>query len=75
MYSVLKRLENGEFVDVASREDLQQALQLAQSLNVHWPGEYQVRDSRSEAIGISSSKNSDVRHRSRAASFPRPYLI
>lgn len=45
MYNVLKQLENGEFVHVASRDELEQAVQLAQSLNVHWPGEYEVRDS------------------------------
>jgi hypothetical protein len=73
MFTVLKRIENGEFVHVASRDDLQQALQLAQSLNVHWPGDYEVRDSRSEAIGFPSSANADARHRSPAASFPRPY--
>jgi hypothetical protein len=45
MYNVLKQLENGEFVHVASRDDVQQAVQLAQALNAEWPGEYEVRDS------------------------------
>jgi len=60
MYSVLKQLENGEFVHVASRDDLQQALQLAQSLNVHWPGDYEVRDSHSEVIRLSLSPDQAV---------------
>jgi hypothetical protein len=75
MYTVLKRLENGEFVHVASRDDLQQALQLAQSLNAHWPGEYEVRDSRSEVIRFPSSSNAEAGHQSPAGSLPRPYLI
>jgi hypothetical protein len=75
MYTVLKRLENGEFVHVASRDELQQALQLAQSLNVHWPGEYEVRDPRSEVIGFPSSAGSAARHRSSAASSPQPHLV
>jgi hypothetical protein len=75
MYTLLKRLENGEFVHVASRDDLQQALQLAQSLNAHWPGEYEVRDSGSEVIGLPFSANAEARHGSPAGSLPRPYLI
>jgi hypothetical protein len=62
MYSVLKQLEDGEFVNVASRDNLQEALQLAQSLNVHWPGNYEVRDSRSEVVGLSLSRNSVAQH-------------
>jgi len=60
MYSVLKQLENGEFVHVASRDDLQQAFQLAQSLNVHWPGEYEIRDSHSEVVRLSFSPEHSV---------------
>jgi hypothetical protein len=62
MYSVLKQLEDGEFVNVASRDNLQEALQLAQSLNVHWPGNYEVRYSRSEVVGLSLSRNSVAQH-------------
>jgi hypothetical protein len=60
MYTVLKKLETGEFVHVATRDGLQQALQLAQSLNIHWPGEYEVRDSHSAVIRLALSPNSDV---------------
>jgi uncharacterized protein (DUF2249 family) len=52
MFYVLKQLEDGEFIRIASRDDLQQALQLAQSLSSEWPGEYQVRDSHSEVIKL-----------------------
>ncbi|HKN76451.1 MAG TPA: hypothetical protein VJW94_14825 [Candidatus Acidoferrum sp.] len=50
MFSVLKQLESGEFVHVASRDDLQEAVQLAHSLNIQWPGEYEVWDSHSEVV-------------------------
>ncbi len=52
MYTVLKQLENGEFVNVASRNDLQEAMQLAQSLNAEWPGEYEVRDSYARVVRL-----------------------
>lgn len=45
MYSVFKQLENGEFVHIASRDELEQVVQLMETLNSHWPGEYVVRDS------------------------------
>ena len=44
MYSVFKQFENGEFLHVASRDELEQAVQLVGAFNVHWPGEYVVRD-------------------------------
>jgi hypothetical protein len=44
MYRVLKQLQTGEFLDVAFRAQLEQALQLVEALNTEWPGEYLVRD-------------------------------
>ena len=55
MFIVLKQLENGEFVHVASRDDLQNALQLAQALKEHWPGDYEVRDSHSQLVEPAAS--------------------
>ncbi|HMD06908.1 MAG TPA: hypothetical protein VKH63_05190 [Candidatus Acidoferrum sp.] len=52
VYSVFKKLENDEFVHVASREDLEQALQLVEALNAHWPAEYVVRDSAGNAVDL-----------------------
>jgi hypothetical protein len=66
MYKVLKQLENGEFVNVASRDDLYDAMQLAQSLNVHWPGEYEIRDSRSEVIEFGLARDLVARQHSPA---------
>ncbi len=59
MYNVLKQLENGEFVDVASRDNLEQAVQLAESLNALWPGDYEVRDSHSETARLLFSLERD----------------
>ncbi len=50
MYNVFKQLGNGEFVQVASRDKLEDALQLAVALNAYWPGEYEVRDSHLQAV-------------------------
>jgi len=55
MYTVLKQLENGEFVHVAFRDELEEAVQLAQSLIVQWPGEYEVRDSHSAVVRFPTS--------------------
>lgn len=50
MFRVLTRLEDGEFIFVASREQLGQAMQLARELNASWPREYIVRDSEGKNV-------------------------
>ena len=50
MFSVLTRLEDGEVMFVASREQLGQATQLAQEFNASWPREYVVRDSEGKNV-------------------------
>jgi len=50
MYSVFTKLGDGEFLFVASREELEQASQLVQELNVSWPHEYVVRDSKGNDV-------------------------
>jgi hypothetical protein len=50
MFSVLTRLEDGEVIFVASREQLGQAMQLAQEFNASWPREYVVRDSEGKNV-------------------------
>ena len=37
MYSVFVRLADGEFLYVASRHDLEQAVRLLEELNTDWP--------------------------------------
>ena len=46
-YDILRKLENGEILRIASRSDLAQAWKLAESLNAYWPAEYIVRESSS----------------------------
>jgi uncharacterized protein (DUF2249 family) len=48
-YDILRRLENGEMLAVASRNDLTEARHLAESLNFYWPAEYIVREVESGA--------------------------
>jgi len=49
---VFRQLENGEFVHVAARDELEQAVQLVEALNAHWPGEYVVRDSEGKDVDL-----------------------
>ncbi len=62
MYRLLKQLENGEFVHVAFRDGLEQAVQLAESLNDLWPGVYSVRDSHSEVVRLPLSPAPELKH-------------
>lgn len=48
-YDILRKLENGEILKVASRSDLAEARELAESLDAYWPAHYFVRDSISGA--------------------------
>ena len=52
MYSVLKQRENGELEHVAFRDELEQAVQLIETLRAHWPGEYVVRDSEGNDVDL-----------------------
>lgn len=52
MYSVFRQVENGEFIHVASRDDIETAVQLIQALNSHWPAEYVVRDSEGNDVDL-----------------------
>jgi hypothetical protein len=44
MYRVLVQLEEGELLHVASRNELEEAVQLIEGLNSYWPREYVVLD-------------------------------
>ncbi len=50
MYHVFRKLENDEFVRVASREDSEESFRLMEELRDLWPGEYEVRDSEGNAL-------------------------
>lgn len=54
MYSVFRKLENGEFLHVASRDELEQVVQLVEAFNAHWPGEYIVRDSEGNDVDLTA---------------------
>jgi len=45
VYNVFVRLGDGEFLLVASRDELEQAVQLMEELEASWRHEYVVRDS------------------------------
>lgn len=46
-YDILRKMENEEVLLIASREELGEAKQLAESLNSYWPAEYIVREAES----------------------------
>jgi len=66
MYSILKQLESGEFVQVASRDELEQAVRLAHALNAEWPGEYEVRDSHTALVRLLWSSGRESNQQIRA---------
>ena len=55
MYSVITKRSDGEFLFVASREELEKAAQLVQGLNASWPNEYVVWDSKDNDVGTKNS--------------------
>ena len=52
MFKLYARLGDGEFIYVASRNNLQDALQLADALNASWPREYEVRDAQGNSVNF-----------------------
>ena len=48
-YTIFRKLETGELLRVATREDLTEAERLAQALDEYWPADYSVLDSWSAA--------------------------
>jgi hypothetical protein len=54
VYRVFTRLGDGEFLFVASREELEQAAKLVQELNANWPNEYVVRDSKGNNVDLTN---------------------
>jgi len=53
MFNIFTRLEDGDFIFVASCKQLGQAMQLVQELNAVWPREYEVRDSEGKSVELS----------------------
>jgi len=50
MYRLFTKLGDGEFLYVASRDQLDEALQLSRDLNEFWPNEYLIRDSNDQEV-------------------------
>jgi hypothetical protein len=50
VYSVYTKLGDGEFLFIASREELKRAVLLVQELNDNWPDEYVIRDSKGNDV-------------------------
>ena len=71
MYTAFKQLENGELVRVASRDELEEAVQLVESLNDYWPGGYEVRESRSQMVRYATNFRSVANGICGLSSFPR----
>jgi hypothetical protein len=44
VYIIFKRTGDGLLVDVATRNELDQAAQIVEAFDLQWPGEYVVRD-------------------------------
>jgi hypothetical protein len=50
VYSVFTKLDDGEFLFVASRDRLEEAVELVEALRAQWPHEYVVRDSNGDDV-------------------------
>jgi hypothetical protein len=55
MFSVFTKLCDGEFIYVASRARLDEALQLSRDLNEFWPNEYVIRNSKGQDVDMEES--------------------
>ena len=52
MYHVFVQLDDCEFVTVACRDELEEAIHLIDGLNAYWPREYVVRDSEGNDVDL-----------------------
>ena len=52
MYCVLVQLGDGEFQTVATRDELEEAVELIEGLNVYWHRKYVVCDSETSDIDL-----------------------
>lgn len=55
MYKVFRVDGRNDLIEVASRQQLREALQVVEALYSHWPGEYIVRDSDGNEVFHDSS--------------------
>ena len=52
MYRIFAQLDDGHFVHVACRDELDVAVELIEGLNAYWPREYVVRDSHGNDVDL-----------------------
>jgi hypothetical protein len=52
MYRIFAQLDDGQFLFVACRDELDVALELIEGLNAYWPREYVVRDSQGNDVDL-----------------------
>jgi hypothetical protein len=70
-YDILRKLENGEMLPIATRNNLTEAKHLAESLNSYWPAEYIVREVASGAeIHLKNGSLGDG-----PQGFPKPHYL
>jgi hypothetical protein len=50
-YEIVRRLEDGQIISVATQSDLPAAKKLIQLFNAEWPGDYSIRDSSNHPLG------------------------
>jgi hypothetical protein len=52
MYRIFAQLDDGQFLFVARRDELDVAIELIDGLNAYWPREYVVRDSQGNDVDV-----------------------
>jgi len=62
MYQVLVQLEGGELLYVASRNELEEAVQLIDGLNSYWPRKYVVHDSEGNKVDLARYTAMEAEH-------------
>jgi hypothetical protein len=62
MYRLFTKLGDGEFLYVASRDQLDEALQLSRDLNEFWPNEYLIRDSNDQEVYPKENSRPQLTH-------------
>ena len=67
MYRLFTKLGDGEFLFVASRDQLDEALRLSQELNELWPNEYLIRDSNGQEVYAEENSRRRFKHPSLSA--------
>jgi len=48
-FKLIRKLENGDVMVLATVDDLKRGKQLLESFKEHWPGDYSIVDSKSNA--------------------------